>query len=167
MKRVLLLNTAHPHIWGGAEALAENLQLHIQRAGHQVETIKLPFKDYPVENLVCQMMAWDSVKLPTADIVIGLKFPAYLAKHENKKIWLIHQYRQVYDFYEAGQSAWMQNENGENTRAMVIEADNQTMASCKEIYTISEVTQQRLKKYNDKHAVLLRHPINDPEIFGG
>ena len=34
------------------------------------------------------------------DAVIGLKFPAYLAQHERKIVWLIHQHRTAYELWD-------------------------------------------------------------------
>jgi len=31
------------------------------------------------------------------DLVIGMKFPAYLVEHPRKVLWVIHQYRSAYD----------------------------------------------------------------------
>ena len=38
------------------------------------------------------------------DRVIALKFPAYLVPHRQKVLWILHQYRQAYDLWDAGKS---------------------------------------------------------------
>ena len=34
------------------------------------------------------------------DAVIALKFPAYLASHDRKIVWLIHQHRSAYELWD-------------------------------------------------------------------
>ena len=33
------------------------------------------------------------------DLVIGMKFPAYLVAHERKVLWIMHQYRSAYNLW--------------------------------------------------------------------
>ena len=71
---------------GGAESHAGALVAALRDAGHQAELVTMPFKWYPPEELVHQMGMWRSVDLTESngepiDLVIALKFPAYLVRH--------------------------------------------------------------------------------------
>ena len=53
------------------------------------------------------------------DLVVGTKFPSYLVRHPNKRVWLVHQFRQAYDLdrTELGQfgesAAWLHDHDDE------------------------------------------------------
>src|SRR5436309_659034 len=82
--RVAVLNTQVPFVRGGAEQLADGLVAALRRAGHEVEYVRLPFRWYPDERILDHMLAARLLRLPDADLVIGLKFPAYHVPHPNK-----------------------------------------------------------------------------------
>ena len=62
-----------------------------------------------------------------ADKVIALKFPAYFINHPNKTLWLLHQFRQVYDFEGTRYALEETPENLEIKRA-IISADNELLS---------------------------------------
>ena len=96
-----------------------------------------------------------------------MKFPAYLIRHPRKTLWLVHQYRQAYDLYDAGQTNLPAGKIGEDIRRVIKNADDECFRGARRIFAISDVTQQRLAKYNGFESSVLRAPINDPEIFIG
>lgn len=102
--KILLVNNMAPFVWGGAEELVENLQKQLILAGHQAEIMRIPFQWEPAERIPSQMLMVRSLELYNVDRVIAFKFPAYLIRHSHKTLWLVHQYRQAYDLYDAGQS---------------------------------------------------------------
>jgi hypothetical protein len=90
---------------GGAEAHVRGLVAALREAGHEAETVSMPFKWYPPSELVHQMGGWRSVDLSESngepiDLVVALKFPAYLVRHPNKVVWLIHQHRTAYELWD-------------------------------------------------------------------
>ena len=106
-------------------------------------------------------------ELWNVDRVIALKFPAYLIRHPRKTLWLLHQYRQAYDLYEAGQTNLPLDEKGDAIKNMIAGADNTCFTESERIFTNSAVTQNRLKKYSGFESEVLLPPVNDPEIFTG
>ena len=100
--KVLVVNNMAPFVRGGAEALAEHLVKHLEIAGHQAELLRVPFQWEPATRIPSQMLMARAFELWNVDHVIALKFPAYLIQHPSKTIWLVHQYRQAYDLYDAG-----------------------------------------------------------------
>jgi glycosyltransferase involved in cell wall biosynthesis len=90
-----------------------------------------------------------------------------LVRHPQKTLWLLHQYRQAYDMFDAGQTNLPRGAEGEDLRRLIKGADNETFKESRKIFTNSHVTQARLKKYNEFEAEVLLPPVNDPEIFTG
>jgi glycosyltransferase involved in cell wall biosynthesis len=154
-------------MWGGAEELAVHLQRNLIIAGHDAEVLRIPFQWEPSTKIPSQMLMVRAFELSNVDRVIALKFPAYLIRHAHKTLWLLHQYRQAYDLFDFGQSNLPQGQIGDDLRALIRTADNESFAESKHIFTNSEVTRQRLRKYNGFDAEVLLPPINDPELFRG
>jgi glycosyltransferase involved in cell wall biosynthesis len=99
--KVLVLSNRVPFIWGGAEELSFNLVRRLQEAGHQAEEMRIPFSWNPAERLIEEMVIARSLRLANVDRVIALKFPASLIPHDNQVVWLLHQFRQAYDLFDA------------------------------------------------------------------
>lgn len=165
--KVLIVTNMAPFIWGGAEDLAVHLQKNLIIAGHEAETLRIPFQWDPSTRIPSQMLLARSLELWNVDHVIALKFPAYLIRHPNKTFWLIHQFRQAYDLFDANQSNIPRNQYGDHLRSLIHEADVKSFNEAKHVYTISKITQERLLKYNNIKSTVLPQPINDPELFPG
>lgn len=163
--KVLIVNNMAPFIWGGAEELAVNLQKNLNLCGHQSEILRIPFQYEPASSIPSQMLMVRAFELYNVDHVIALKFPAYMIRHPKKTLWLLHQYRQAYDLFDVGQTNLPSNKLGEDLRKFIYTGDNENFQECKRIFTNSEVTRQRLLKYNGFESEVLLPPINDPEIF--
>ncbi|VTU19000.1 glycosyltransferase family 4 protein [Variovorax sp. PBL-E5] len=165
--KVLVVNNMAPFVSGGAEAMASHLQRQLQIAGHEAEVLRIPFQWEPATRIPSQMLMARAFEIPNVDHVIALKFPAYLAPHPRKTMWLVHQYRQAYDLYDAGQTNLPAGELGDDIRRLIRNADDECFRSAHRIFSISDVTQKRLAHYNGFRSEVLRAPINDPEIFVG
>lgn len=165
--KVLIVNNMAPFVWGGAEELAVNLKKNLVVAGYQAEILRIPFQMNPPCKIPSQMMMVRGFELQNVDRVIALKFPAYLIRHPHKTLWLLHQYRQAYDLYDAGQSHWPDAKKGQAIRELVHAADQECFDECKKIFTNSAVTKQRLFDYNGYDAEVLLPPLNNPELFTG
>ncbi|MEX3931247.1 glycosyltransferase family 4 protein [Paraburkholderia phymatum] len=163
--KVLIVNNMAPFVWGGAEELAVNLQRNLVINGHDAEVLRIPFQWEPATRIPSQMLMVRAFELSNVDHVIALKFPAFYIRHSKKTLWLLHQYRQAYDLFDVGQTNLPPGEVGEELKALIRNADNQTFAESRHIFTNSEVTRQRLKKYNGFDAEVLLPPINNPELF--
>lgn len=165
--KVLVVNNMAPFVWGGAEELAVNLQKNLIIAGHDSEVLRIPFQWEPASRITSQMLMVRALELWNVDKVIALKFPAFYIRHPDKTLWLLHQYRQAYDLYDAGQTNLPVGQEGDDIRSLITNADNEAFAESRRVFTNSEVTRRRLKKYNDFDASILLPPINDPEMFTG
>jgi glycosyltransferase involved in cell wall biosynthesis len=167
MKIAIVTNQAF-FVRGGAEYLAESLKYKLEQQGHNVEIIRIPFKWYPPENIVKHMMAcrWIKLPVPFIDLVIALKFPAYYVPFTNKKLWLLHQFRQVYDLWGTPLQDIPNTPEGCQIRDMVVRADQTYFQEAKEIYTISHNVAQRLQHYNGIRATgVLYPPVVNPDLY--
>ena len=84
--RILLSASQAPFLRGGAELHADNLHAALERAGHEVERLKLPFKFVPEADVARLMAFCDGydVAAPNGqrvDRLISLQFPGYGMAH--------------------------------------------------------------------------------------
>jgi glycosyltransferase involved in cell wall biosynthesis len=164
--KVLVVNNAVPFVRGGAEELADNLVAALNAThGVQAELMRIPFKWTPSERLIEEILIHRQLRLWNVDRVIALKFPAYLIPHEEKVLWILHQFRQAYDLGDVGQGLGDEGREGQ-IKAAIREADNQCFRQSKTLFVNSPVTQGRLAKYNGFAAEVLYPPLNDEALFG-
>src|SRR5215813_4924830 len=165
--KVLVLNNMVPFLRGGAEALADEIVRRLNATkGIQAELVRIPFKWEPVERLIEEILICRSMRLFETDLMIGLKFPAYLVPHNRKRLWLLHQYRQAYDLWDPGQSNIPNTPRGREIRQAVIEADNRCFSDCEKIFALGRAG-ERLRRYNGLDSQVMIQPLNDPELFIG
>jgi glycosyltransferase involved in cell wall biosynthesis len=165
--KVLVLNNMAPFVHGGAEELTSHLVHRLRESGVEAEAMRIPFAWEPAERVIEEIMLARSLRIANADRVIALKFPLYLVEHPCKIVWLLHQFRQAYDLWDAGQSNLGGGARGEALRAMIMAADNAAFGAARSVYAASPVSQARLARYNNLHVPSLPAPPNDPELFGG
>jgi glycosyltransferase involved in cell wall biosynthesis len=168
--RVLALTTQVPFVRGGAERLAEGLIRSIQAAGHEAELVAIPFKWYPAERVLDQMLMCRLLDLTEAcgdkiDRVIGLKFPTYLVPHPNKVLWLVHQHRTAYDLWDSDYGDLIKMPNGVPVRQAIINADNNAFKECRGIYTIAGNVSKRLQRFNNVDSQPIYSPPHGAENF--
>jgi glycosyltransferase involved in cell wall biosynthesis len=143
----------HPHAAftrGGAEMHTESLTKALREAGHEAEIVSVPFKWYPPSELIHQMALWRSLDLSESngipiDMVIALRFPAYLVRHERKVVWLIHQHRTAYELWNHPRFADLSHhDEGTAVRDLIHRADRIALGEAKRIFTNSANVRDRL-----------------------
>ena len=149
---------------GGAELLAEWLRDKLREYGHEAEVVRIPFKWSPAPKIVDHMLAARLVRLAGADRVVALKFPAYFVPHENKVLWLLHQFRQAYELWGTPYQDIPDSPTGHRVCASIIRADRSFLPEAKRIYTNSEVVGHRLRLYTGIESEILYPPLLDPEL---
>jgi glycosyltransferase involved in cell wall biosynthesis len=165
--RVLVATNMAPFVWGGAEQLATELCQKLVEYGHQSELLRMPFHWEPPQRIPSQMLLARSLELENVDHVIAMKFPTYLVRHPRKTLWLVHQYRQAYDLFDAGLSTVPSDAEGDGLRDVIRNADDQAFEEARAIYSISPGVRSRLKHYNGFDSVVLRAPMLDKHLFTG
>jgi glycosyltransferase involved in cell wall biosynthesis len=166
--KIAIVNVQAPFLRGGAEVLADSLYAKLVGLGHEVEAVNIPFKWYPESTLLDGIMACRLMRLDAGepDLVIALKFPAYLAEHPNKKVWLLHQFRQAYDLWGTPLGQLPDNAEGRTIRDLVARADEQHLTSAKAIYTISRNVANRLRRFNSIEANgVLYPPLMNQDLY--
>jgi glycosyltransferase involved in cell wall biosynthesis len=158
--KIAIVNNCVPFVAGGAEHLAESLRDKLIESGHEAMLTRIPFRWHPAESVVDHILACRLLCLRGVDRVIGLKFPAYFLPHDNKVLWLLHQFRQAYDLWGTPYQDIPDTPEGLRIRQVVIESDNQYLREAKKIYTNSHVTGDRLKKFNGIESEILFPPLN-------
>lgn len=161
--RIIIANTQAPFVTGGAEEHARRLCEELREAGHQVEAATIPFNWVTPESIIDHAVAAANIDLSgffgePIDLMIGLRFPAYLMQHPNKAVWLIHQYREAYDLWDAGRSGLRASPQGNLVRQIIRDMDSQALGKVGRLFANSQNVAARLKKYNGIEAEALYHP---------
>jgi glycosyltransferase involved in cell wall biosynthesis len=168
--RILIVTVRVPFVRGGAEVLAEDLRRVLVEAGHQAEIVAIPFKSYPPERILDQMLACRLLDLSETagtpvDRLIGLRFPAYLIPHPRKVIWMLHQHRQAYDLWQNPLNDLHTYSNGLDVRTAIHAADMNLLPQSHGLFTISRNVALRLKTYCGLNATPLYPPVRDGGNF--
>jgi glycosyltransferase involved in cell wall biosynthesis len=159
--RIAVLNTHVPFVRGGAEQLADGLVGALRVAGHEVELLRLPFRWYPDQKILDHMLAAHMLRIPAADLVIGLKFPAYHVPHPNKVLWVLHQHRQAYDLWGTPWQGIADSAEGRAVRSAIFAADVRCLRQAQRVFTISGRVAARMQHFNGFAAEVLYPPLLD------
>lgn len=163
--KIAIVNDCVPFIYGGAELLVDNLKTKLIENGHKVVLIQIPFYSHPPSKILEQIVACRLLSLEDIDKVIAFKFPSYYIKHPNKVLWLIHQFRQVYDLWGTPYQSIPETNSGLKIKNFIIESDNVFLKEPKKIYTNSKIVSSRLKQYNNIASEVLYPPLLDPKRY--
>lgn len=168
--RILIATIQVPFVRGGAEVHAEGLQAALEMAGHCTEIVAVPFKWYPPEKvldhmLACRLIDLTEVMGTPVDLLIGLKFPAYLIPHNNKVLWILHQFRTAYELWDHPLGDLIHEPNGVEVRDAIREADKQVLPEARRVFSNSANVAARLKFYCGFDATPLYHPPPGAELF--
>jgi glycosyltransferase involved in cell wall biosynthesis len=171
--RIAVAHPQTPFVRGGAETHTESVVAALQRAGHDAEEVVVAGKWYPATEVVHQMAVWRSLDLSESngeriDMVIALKFPAYLVPHERKVVWLIHQHRSAYELWDHPEFADLGKQvDGPAVRDMVHQSDRIALGEAKRIFTNSRNVQQRLWSSLRLSSDVLYHPSPLSQALAG
>jgi len=160
---ILIATTQVPFTSGGAESHVEGLRLALIKAGHNAEVVALPFKWYPPDEIMRSTLAWRMLDLSEAngkpvDLVIGMKFPAYLVAHERKVLWIIHQHRSAYNLWDTPFDDLSTYPDGARVREWIRNADDRLIPEAKKVFANSKTVAERLLRYNKIESQPLYHP---------
>jgi glycosyltransferase involved in cell wall biosynthesis len=163
MKTVLILAAQAPFIVGGAEILVTELRKNLERRGFRVDVANVPFKWYPVSELVRQALAWRLLDVTESngtpiDLVIPTKFPTFLARHPRKVAWLFHQHREAYDLFGTAYCSFTDSPEDRQVRSAIHTIDTTSLGECRAIFTISRNVADRLSRYNGLPGTALYPP---------
>ena len=163
IRTVVVCEAQVPFVTGGAEYLVRALVTQLTTHGFSTERVRLPFKEYPKEEILPHAAAWRLIDLSESngkpiDLVISTKFPTYFARHPNKVVWLIHQCRAAYELCGTQFSDFDHADADVGLRERIIHLDRQMLDECQKRFTIAANTATRLQHFNGIDAEPLYHP---------
>ncbi|HEY3543722.1 MAG TPA: glycosyltransferase family 4 protein [Gaiellaceae bacterium] len=148
---------------GGTEIFADGLIGALREEGHDAELVTVPFKWYPNERVLTQAFLWRLLDLEEAngrpiDAVIATKFPSYVVRHPNKVVWLLHQFRQAWDFDRTEFGQFSESAGDRALRQKVLDLDRVSLGEAKKIFTTSSIVAGRLRDSVGLEAEVLAPP---------
>jgi len=163
IKNILICTTQVPFTSGGAESHVEGLRQAFQAGGYQAEVVALPFKWYPPSEIMRGALAWRLLDLSESngkpvDLVIGMKFPAYLVAHHRKVLWVMHQYRSAYNLWGTAFDDLSTYPEGTRVREWIRHCDTRFIPEAKKVFANSKTVAERLRRYNQIESEPLYHP---------
>ena len=100
MKIAIVAPSPVPFTIGGLEGLATGLGYSINKySKHQCELIKLPSRELTFWDLIDSYYHFYTLDLSHFDLVISLKYPAWMIQHNNHICYMAHKLRGLYDTY--------------------------------------------------------------------
>lgn len=162
--KIALVNTISPFIRGGAEILVDDLHTQLVKHGHDVELFRLPFPNEYEVQLLELVLASKLLDFSAYDQVIAFKFPAYCVCHRHKKMWMFHQFRQVYDLFGA-KDGLLDNPETRALKQVITELDTRDIAAAEQVFVNAQEVANRLKKYNGLDSAVLPPPLLNYEEY--
>ncbi len=161
--RIAVLRPQVPFAWGGTEIFTDRLVAELRVRGHEADLVTVPFKWYPGTQVLTQAFLWRLLDLEEADgerieLVVATKFPSYLVRHPNKRVWLVHQFRQAYelDGTDLGQFEGSPEERA--VRRKVQALDRIALGEAARLFATSRNVADRLERSTGLAAEVLPHP---------
>jgi glycosyltransferase involved in cell wall biosynthesis len=148
---------------GGTEIFADGLVQALREQGHETELVTVPYKWYPGEQVLTQAFLWRLLDLEEADgrpidAVVATKFPSYVVRHPRKVVWLLHQFRQAWDFDRTEFGQFSESAEDRALRRKVLELDRVSLGEARKIFTTSSIVAGRLHDSVGLDAEVLAPP---------
>lgn len=100
MKIAIVAPSPVPFTVGGLEGLATGLGYSINKySEHQCELIKLPSRERTFWDLIDSYHHFYNLDLSHFDLLISIKYPAWMVRHNNHICYMAHKLRGLYDTY--------------------------------------------------------------------
>jgi glycosyltransferase involved in cell wall biosynthesis len=161
--RIAVCRPQVPFARGGAEIMTDALVSELQARGHDADLVTVPFKWYPGTRVLTQAFLWRLLDLEEADgrridLVVATKFPSYVVRHPEKRVWLVHQFRQAYELDGTELGQFGPNSEDRAVRRKVQELDRITLGEATRLFATSENVARRLERSTGLAAEVLPHP---------
>src|SRR6266566_2297570 len=166
--RVLVLAVQTPFSEGGAERHVRRLTQELRARGIESDLVTMPLIERERFDLIRSAAAWRTLDLTEVggrpvDAIIATRFPSYAARHDNKVVWLIHQYRQVYDQLGTPYSDFTASAEDRRTRETIEQIDRVGLTEARKVFANSRNVASRLSRFNGLESQALYHP---PPLIG-
>jgi glycosyltransferase involved in cell wall biosynthesis len=152
-----------PFARGGAEIMTDALVEQLRARGHEADVVTIPFKWYPGSTVLTQAFLWRLLDLDEADgrridLVVATKFPSYVVRHPEKRVWLIHQFRQAYELDRTDLGQFGEGTEDRALRRQVQRLDRLALGEATRLFATSQNVAGRLQRSTGLHAEVLPHP---------
>ena len=166
--RIVVCRPQVPFARGGAEILTDRLVEELRLRGHDADLVTVPFKWYPGATVLTQAFLWRLLDLDEAegqriDTVIATKFPSYLVRHPEKRVWLVHQFRQAYELDGTALGQFGDSLEDRALRRKVQALDRVALGEATRLFATSRNVADRLTASTGLAAEVLPHPPQELE----
>ncbi len=161
--RIAVCRPQVPFVRGGAEIFTDTLVDELRARGHDADLVSVPFKWYPGARVLTQAFLWRMLDLDEADgrridMVVATKFPSYLVRHAEKRVWLVHQFRQAYELDGTPLGQFGDSPEDRALRRKVQELDRVALGEATRLFATSRNVAERLEASTGFAAEVLPHP---------
>lgn len=157
--KIGIISSVVPHVDGGYRMFVTQLVPALERAGHSVEMVWLPFSGDP-NTMFAEMVGFRMMNLDQIfDLVICCRPPAHIVKHRRKVVWFIHHERIFYDLWDSRYNPLPKSAYWNSFRAQLMRADTNCLGEAHRVLSNSQVVADRLKAFNDVEAEVLYPPL--------
>jgi glycosyltransferase involved in cell wall biosynthesis len=164
--RIAVCRPQVPFSHGGAEIFTDTLVAELRARGHEAELVSMPFKWYPGPRVLTQAFLWRLLDLEEADgkpidVVVATKFPSYVVRHPEKRVWLVHQFRQAYELDRTDLGQFDESPEDRALRRSVHRLDAVALGEATRLFATSRNVAERLERSTGLLAEVLPHPPQD------
>ena len=161
--RIAVCRPQVPFARGGAEIFTDRLVDELRARGHDADLVSVPFKWYPGTRVLTQAFLWRMLDLEEADgqridLVVATKFPSYVVRHPDKRVWLVHQFRQAYEMDGTQLGQFGDSLDDRAIRRKVQALDRVALGEASRLFAISENVAKRVETSTGLTAEVLPHP---------
>ncbi len=99
MKFAIVAPSQVPYVQGGAERLWRGLRQAIESEGHLCEIFNIPSRDCSFWDVIDGYKKFYDLNFDHFDVLVTGKNPAWMVRHPNHYVYMLHPLRGVYDTY--------------------------------------------------------------------
>jgi glycosyltransferase involved in cell wall biosynthesis len=166
--RIAVLRPQVPFARGGAEIFTDTLVDELRARGHEADLVSVPFKWYPGAGVLTQAFLWRMLDLEEVDgrpidVVVPTKFPSYVVRHPDKRVWLVHQFRQAYELDGTELGQFDPSPEDRALRRKVQQLDRIALGEATRLFATSRNVAGRIETSTGLAAEVLPHPPQELE----
>src|SRR5687768_15684316 len=130
---------------------------------HEAELVTVPFKWYPGTRVLDQAFLWRLLDLTESDgrpidLVVATKFPSYCVRHANKRVWVLHQFRQAYELDRTDLGQFSNKPADRALRRSVQRLDRIALGEAQRLFATSQNVADRIERSTGLAAEVMPHP---------
>ena len=154
---VLVLTSDVPFVTGGHRVFAQALEAALASAGFPAEVMTTPtnrfgrqLSAYLANRLIDVGMTGDGRPI---ELVVSLRYPAFMVKHPRHRMWLTHLLREYYDLWDRLRTTLPPGFLNRRLlterirRAIIRRLDKKALRKLERMFVISKNVQARLTRY--------------------